>query len=238
MRAVMVQVIQADRRMRCRALILVRLRACATLEWMKFFMRYGPMLLCLFACGCDQAVEVVVDVMKRAAAESRSSAAEDAGAIGCPGEVSRLTSANYDAFESRAGCLVVVGFHAEWCGPCQRMVPLLDQMAREFADRVMIGTVDVDQQRSIALKRGVQGIPDLRFFLDGKEVDRIVGLPSATELKQVFTKHSARAKTVPVSEPSAASGPKEPEIRPLSEGWLPPGMQRKNGGNGSPRIKP
>jgi thioredoxin 1 len=72
---------------------------------------------------------------------------------------------------------VVVDFTAEWCPPCHMMAPVVERLADEFAGKVKIGKLDVDTNQEIAIRYGVQGIPTLGLFREGKLVDRMVGFP-------------------------------------------------------------
>jgi len=72
---------------------------------------------------------------------------------------------------------VIVDFWAEWCPPCKMMEPHLDRLATEFAGKVTIGKLDVDENQDIAIRYGVMGIPTLGLFRGGKLVDRMIGFP-------------------------------------------------------------
>jgi thioredoxin 1 len=72
---------------------------------------------------------------------------------------------------------VVIDFYADWCGPCRAMSPVIEQVAAEFAGRVKIGKLDVDENQELAIRYGVMGIPTLGLFRGGKLVDRLVGFP-------------------------------------------------------------
>jgi thioredoxin 1 len=65
---------------------------------------------------------------------------------------------------------VLVRFEAEWSGSCRQLVPILGQLASEFADRLMVVTVDVDEQPEIAEAYGIPGIPTLVLFRNGQRV--------------------------------------------------------------------
>lgn len=71
--------------------------------------------------------------------------------------------------------LVVIDFSAKWCGPCRRMEPELEAAATEFAGQVTFLKVDVDESPDVAMRYGVQGIPNLTFLKGGKVVDVSVG---------------------------------------------------------------
>jgi thioredoxin 1 len=72
--------------------------------------------------------------------------------------------------------LVLVDFTATWCGPCKRLAPELEAAAAELGDKVKIVKVDVDENPEVAMKYGVQGIPNLTLFRGGKVIDGAVGL--------------------------------------------------------------
>lgn len=76
---------------------------------------------------------------------------------------------------------VMVDFWAEWCGPCQAVGPIVDDLAEEYEGKAKIGKINVDEQRNLAKKFRVMSIPSILFFKDGKEVDRMVGAQEKSE---------------------------------------------------------
>jgi thioredoxin 1 len=70
---------------------------------------------------------------------------------------------------------VLVDFWAAWCGPCQMIAPVVEQVAEEFKDALRVVKLDVDTNQRSATSYGVQSIPTLLIFKDGKEVKRLVG---------------------------------------------------------------
>ena len=77
---------------------------------------------------------------------------------------------------------VLVDFWAEWCGPCKMIAPILDEVASEFANRVKIVKVNVDQNNQTPARYGVRGIPSLMLFKDGDLVASKVGALTKSQL--------------------------------------------------------
>ncbi|GAC1319181.1 MAG: thioredoxin [Chloroflexota bacterium] len=76
---------------------------------------------------------------------------------------------------SNASQPVLVDFWAEWCGPCRMVAPILENLAEEYSDSLKITKLDVDRNPQTSMQYGVQSIPTLILFKDGKEVERIIG---------------------------------------------------------------
>lgn len=70
---------------------------------------------------------------------------------------------------------VLVDFYADWCGPCKMAAPIIEELAGEYGERVVVGKLDVDANQQTATKFGVMSIPTVIVFKDGKEIDRQVG---------------------------------------------------------------
>ena len=77
---------------------------------------------------------------------------------------------------------VLVDFWAEWCGPCKKLSPLLDEIADEMGDQVKVAKVNVDNERALGAMFQVMSIPTVLLFKDGKKVDEFVGLRSKSEI--------------------------------------------------------
>jgi thioredoxin 1 len=79
---------------------------------------------------------------------------------------------------------VVVDFWAPWCRPCLAMAPTFEELAGEYAGKMVFAKLNTDDNQVTAGRLGIQGIPTLIFFRDGREVDRIVGLVSRDVLRK------------------------------------------------------
>ena len=92
-----------------------------------------------------------------------------------------------DSFEEmvlKSKTPVLVDFWATWCHPCQMIAPVLDELAGEYGDRLIVARVDVDQNPRTASKYGVMSIPTLLLFKDGEPFLHMVGFKPKAELKQ------------------------------------------------------
>lgn len=83
--------------------------------------------------------------------------------------------------------VVLVDFYAEWCGPCRVMAPIFTQVAGEMNGKAKFGKVDTDKAEKTAAAYRITSIPTLILFKDGKEVNRIVGIRQAQELKSLVS---------------------------------------------------
>ena len=90
---------------------------------------------------------------------------------------------NKDNFEkSIANGVALVDFWAEWCGPCKMQLPIIEECSSEMEGKATIGKVNVDEELELAQSFGIQSIPTLILFKDGKPVKKLVGLHSKESL--------------------------------------------------------
>jgi thioredoxin 1 len=93
----------------------------------------------------------------------------------------QVTDASFAADIEQSSGLVLVDFWATWCGPCQIVAPILDQLATEYNGKLRVGKVDVDANQRTAARFNVRSIPSILFFKNGQHVDTVVGaVPKAT----------------------------------------------------------
>ncbi len=101
--------------------------------------------------------------------------------------MSELTKAvSDDTFEQevlQAEGAVLVDFWAEWCGPCRMVAPVLDKLASEYAGKLTIAKVNIDENPMTPTQFAVRGIPTMILFKDGKPVDTKVGAAPHSEMK-------------------------------------------------------
>jgi thioredoxin 1 len=101
---------------------------------------------------------------------------------------------------------VVVDFYADWCSPCRMITPIIEQVAGEYAGKVIVGKLDVDVNQDIAIRYGVMGIPTLGLFQGGKMVDRLVGFSGSGAPIRVWIDKNVKAEAPKATPtPTAAS---------------------------------
>ncbi len=86
-----------------------------------------------------------------------------------------LTTAAFDDEVAKSDIPVLVDFWAVWCGPCRMIAPTIDELATEYAGKVKVMKVNVDEEGELAQRFGVMSIPTLIVFKEGKPADQIVG---------------------------------------------------------------
>lgn len=92
-----------------------------------------------------------------------------------------ITTENYDAEVLQSRKTVLLDFWATWCGPCMKLVPVVDAIAEERGD-ITVGKIDVDTQQKLAIQFGIVSIPTLIVMQNGKELARLVGLVSKEKI--------------------------------------------------------
>ncbi|MFA7059316.1 MAG: thioredoxin [Pedobacter sp.] len=103
-------------------------------------------------------------------------------------KVMAFTDANFDREVLQSDIPVLVDFWATWCAPCKAIAPLVDAVADEYAGKIKVGKVNVDENPASPAKFGVRGIPTLILFKGGAVIDQIVGAVPKSQLEALIAK--------------------------------------------------
>jgi len=102
------------------------------------------------------------------------------------GDALKATDATWDEDVMKASELVMVDFWAVWCGPCQMVAPIVDELATEYAGKVKVRKLNTDENPEIAGRYQVMSIPTILFFKNGQAVERLVGARPKRQFKEII----------------------------------------------------
>ena len=100
-----------------------------------------------------------------------------------------VTDANFEDTVKKTQ-VVLVDFWAGWCGPCRALAPTIQELAKEYNGKVLIGKLDVDENPATAERFQVFSIPTMIIFKNGQEAERLVGLCQKNRIAEIIKKHS------------------------------------------------
>jgi thioredoxin 1 len=93
-----------------------------------------------------------------------------------------LSDADFEEKVLKNSLPVIVDFWAAWCGPCRMVAPVLEELASEYNGKAVIAKLNVDENPQTPNQFGIQAIPTMIFFKDGKEVEKVVGVTPKNEI--------------------------------------------------------
>ncbi len=100
-----------------------------------------------------------------------------------------LTESNFEAEVLKSDIPVLVDFWAPWCGPCNMVGPIVEEIAEEYQGKLKTAKLNVDEGRGIALQYGIMSIPTLMIFKDGKKVEEMVGAVPKEHIVEIIKPH-------------------------------------------------
>ena len=100
-----------------------------------------------------------------------------------------VTDANFEETIKKNN-VALIDFWAGWCGPCRALAPTIQELAREYSGKILVGKLDVDENPSTAERFKVFSIPTMILFKNGSETERLVGLCPKSRITDTIQKHS------------------------------------------------
>ena len=97
----------------------------------------------------------------------------------------KITNENVESYKN-GELPLVVDFWATWCGPCRMIAPIVEELAKEYDGKLVVGKCDVEEADDVAMEFGIRNIPTILFFKGGQVVDKLVGAVSKAKLQEKF----------------------------------------------------
>ena len=111
--------------------------------------------------------------------------------------VAQVDTANWDKEVIQSSDLVMVDFWAVWCGPCQMVAPIVEELAKEYSGKLKVMKLNTDEAPEVAGRYQIMSIPTILFFKNGQPVEKLVGARPKPQFKQIIdsllSQHSATA---------------------------------------------
>ncbi|CAJ0798144.1 Thioredoxin 1 [Ralstonia condita] len=104
-------------------------------------------------------------------------------------QIKYVSDASFEADVLKSDKPVLVDFWAEWCGPCKMIAPILDEVSKDYSDKVQIAKINVDENQGVPAKFGIRGIPTLILFKNGAVAAQKVGALSKSQLTAFLDSH-------------------------------------------------
>ena len=99
-----------------------------------------------------------------------------------------INDSNFKSEVTDSQIPVLVDFWAPWCGPCKMIAPVLEEISKEYEGKIKVVKLNIDENQSTATDYGVRSIPTLILFKEGKEFEKMIGVQSKENLKQMVDK--------------------------------------------------
>ncbi|HXH17501.1 MAG TPA: thioredoxin [Chitinophagales bacterium] len=100
-----------------------------------------------------------------------------------------ITDANFETEVLKSQKLTLLDFWAEWCGPCRFISPIVEELAREYDGKALIGKVNVDENPEVTVRYGIRNIPTILFIKNGQVIDKQVGAVPKSVLEEKLKAH-------------------------------------------------
>ena len=103
--------------------------------------------------------------------------------------VQKIDVSSFNSEVINSGKMTIVDFYADWCGPCRKLSPIMDEIEQELSDKIKFTKINTDENIELAQKYQISGIPTLLVFKDGQLVERMVGLMPKNSIVTNIEKH-------------------------------------------------